>query len=197
FPIEAPSRRIDDPVRMYLTQMGEIPLLKRHEEIALAKKIELTRTAFRRKVLESDCGQSAAVEIIQQVREGSLPFDRTMKISTGENQAKQAVLQRLPGNLGTARKLMDLNQPDWQTLIHDRLSESAKAIIWRRIGQRQRKVVTLLEELALRTSRIIPEMRFRIDGPSERRFVAHGLHSDAFGHVGKGCYRSFSLGCRG
>src|SRR5262249_15393033 len=45
FPVEAPSRRIDDPVRMYLTQMGEIPLLTRSEEIGLAKKIELTRTA--------------------------------------------------------------------------------------------------------------------------------------------------------
>src|SRR6476660_4208810 len=40
---EASSKRIDDPVRMYLTQMGEIPLLTREQEIALAKKIELTR----------------------------------------------------------------------------------------------------------------------------------------------------------
>ena len=47
------SRRIDDPVRMYLTQMGEIPLLKREEEISLAKKIEVTRKRFRRKVLET------------------------------------------------------------------------------------------------------------------------------------------------
>src|SRR5438270_3261734 len=48
---EEDSRRIDDPVRMYLTQMGEIPLLKREEEISLAKKIEVTRKRFRRKVL--------------------------------------------------------------------------------------------------------------------------------------------------
>ena len=44
----------DDPVRMYLTQMGEIPLLDRGKEISLAKKIEVTRRWFRRKVLECD-----------------------------------------------------------------------------------------------------------------------------------------------
>ena len=32
----------DDPVRMYLTQMGEIPLLTRQEEIRLARRIEIT-----------------------------------------------------------------------------------------------------------------------------------------------------------
>jgi RNA polymerase primary sigma factor len=74
FPVEAPSRRIDDPVRMYLTQMGEIPLLTRTQEIALAKKIELTRLAFRRKVLEPDCSLAAAVEILQMVKEGTLPL---------------------------------------------------------------------------------------------------------------------------
>jgi RNA polymerase primary sigma factor len=39
----------DDPVRMYLTQMGEIPLLTRQQEIALAKEIEITRARFRRR----------------------------------------------------------------------------------------------------------------------------------------------------
>jgi RNA polymerase primary sigma factor len=45
------SRRIDDPIRMYLTQMGQIPLLTRKSEIALARKIEMTRMGFRRKML--------------------------------------------------------------------------------------------------------------------------------------------------
>ncbi len=37
------TEKIDDPVRMYLTQMGEIPLLTRDEEISLYQKIEITR----------------------------------------------------------------------------------------------------------------------------------------------------------
>ena len=35
----------DDPVRMYLTQMGEIPLLSRREEVTLARRIEETRAS--------------------------------------------------------------------------------------------------------------------------------------------------------
>src|SRR5262245_66613655 len=75
------SRRIDDPVRMYLTQMGNIPLLKRDEEIALAKKIEVTRKRFRRKVLECDGALHQVVETLKRVHTGELPFDRTVKVS--------------------------------------------------------------------------------------------------------------------
>ncbi len=77
---------------MFLTQMGEIPLLTREQEIALAKKIEITRKIFRSKVLESDYCLNAAVEILQQVDDGDLPFDRTMKISTAEDQADKGTI---------------------------------------------------------------------------------------------------------
>jgi len=71
------SRRIDDPVRMYLTQMGEIPLLTRDQEIGLAKKIEITRKRFRRKVLECDYALRLVVDVLKKVNSGELPFDRT------------------------------------------------------------------------------------------------------------------------
>ncbi len=51
---EAAALSSRDPIRMYLSQMGNIPLLSREREIFLAKQIEITRKRFRRTVLESD-----------------------------------------------------------------------------------------------------------------------------------------------
>src|SRR5256714_1475759 len=114
---EASTKRIDDPVRMYLTQMGEIPLLTREQEIELAKKIEITRKIFRSKVLESDYCLQAAVEILQQVDDGDLPFDRTMKISTAEDQADKGTIgQRIPLNLSSVRAMLQRNRDDWDGL---------------------------------------------------------------------------------
>ncbi|MCZ2400822.1 MAG: RNA polymerase sigma factor RpoD [Phycisphaerae bacterium] len=156
---EATARRIDDPVRMYLTQMGEIPLLAREEEIALAKKIELTRMAFRRKVLENDHCMQQAVDLMQAVADGRMPFDRTMKISTTESLAKATIVKRLPTNLATVRKLLELNQADWNLLREPRTPSATKRAAQDRIVQRRRRAVTLLEELPIRTSRITPMLR--------------------------------------
>ncbi|HEX8522649.1 MAG TPA: RNA polymerase sigma factor RpoD [Tepidisphaeraceae bacterium] len=153
---EASTKRIDDPVRMYLTQMGEIPLLTREQEIALAKKIEITRKIFRSKVLESDYCLQAAVDILQQVDEGDLPFDRTMKISTAEDQADKATIgQRIPMNLGSVRTMLLRNRDEWTTLRESK-NKKEQDELRLAIRRRRRRSVKLLEELSLRTSKVTP-----------------------------------------
>ena len=156
---EASTKRIDDPVRMYLTQMGEIPLLTREQEIALAKKIEITRKIFRSKVLESDYCLQSAVEILQQVDDGDLPFDRTMKISTAEdNPDKGTIGQRIPLNLESVRKMLTRNRDDWDALRDARLKRDQEEVRMA-IRRRRRRCVKLLEELSLRTSKVTPLMK--------------------------------------
>ncbi|MFP3938338.1 MAG: RNA polymerase sigma factor RpoD [Phycisphaerae bacterium] len=156
--LELDTRRIDDPVRMYLTQMGEIPLLTRDQEIALAKKIEMTRMHFRRRVLESDYCIQQAVEILSQVYAGDLPFDRTMKISTAENLSKETITERMPANLETVRMIIEANQADWAK-IKSTTSESQVRTLRKQLWRRRRRAAKLIEELSLRTSRIQPLMR--------------------------------------
>ena len=155
---EQGSKRIDDPIRMYLTQMGTIPLLTREEEIRLAKKIETTRMIFRRMVLESDYASQQAVEILDLVHEGNLPFDRTMRISTAEENAKEKVAARIPYNVRTIKKLLGLNREAWEQLIGD-ISDARRATIIVEMETRRRKMATLLEECCIRTGRIQPLLR--------------------------------------
>ncbi|HEV2294807.1 MAG TPA: RNA polymerase sigma factor RpoD [Tepidisphaeraceae bacterium] len=156
---EASTKRIDDPVRMYLTQMGEIPLLTREQEIALAKKIEITRKIFRSKVLESDYCLQSAVEILQQVDDGDLPFDRTMKISTAEDQADKGTIgQRIPINLNSVRVMLGRNRDEWEALRNNKNKKELEELNLA-IRRRRRRSVKLLEELSLRTSKVTPLMK--------------------------------------
>jgi RNA polymerase primary sigma factor len=156
------SRRIDDPVRTYLTQMGEIPLLNRENEISLARKIEVSRMAFRRKMLENDYCAKNSVEILQQVQQGGLSFDRTMKISTAENLIRSVIKKRLPQNLNTINALLAMNQTLLKEFIQSGDSPKAAPIL-RRLTRNRRRIATLLEELSLRTSRIAP-MKDKLHG---------------------------------
>jgi RNA polymerase primary sigma factor len=156
---EEDSRRIDDPVRMYLTQMGEIPLLRREQEIALAKKIEVTRKRFRRKVLECDGALSQVVETLRRVHQGDLPFDRTVKVSLTENLEKDKILQRMPHNLRTLEHLMAQNQDDFSKIIDPKTPDGEKMRLRRCLRIRRRKAVTLVEELSIRTQKVQPLMK--------------------------------------
>ncbi|MBN2592720.1 MAG: hypothetical protein JXA81_04365, partial [Sedimentisphaerales bacterium] len=150
---EEGARRIDDPIRMYLTQMGQIPLLTRNSEISLARKIELARMAFRRKMLQCDYCARNSLELLQQVHNGAVSFDRTIKVGTTHNMTKSVIKKRLPENIKTVDELLKINQGLFkQTLTNG--DESKVAL--KRLRRSKRKIATLLEELSLRTSRIQP-----------------------------------------
>lgn len=143
-----------DPIRMYLSQMGNIPLLTRDREIFLAKQIEVTRKRMRRHVLESDYALGQAVDIIEKVRRGELPFERTLRTSETEEVRKEQIEGRMEHNLRTLHYLRDQNLSDFQSIRDLPEDDPARLLIEERMDTRRVKMCSLCEELSVRTHRL-------------------------------------------
>jgi len=107
--------------------------------------------------LQNDYAIAQCVEVLEMVHEGDLPFDRTMKISTAEEDAKGKIAARIPFNLKTIKRLLELNREDWETLEENpRMAAGKRDEMEYRMALRRRKMATLVEELSLRTSKVQP-----------------------------------------
>ena len=141
---------------MYLSQMSEIPLLTRDEEVALAKRIEISRKRYRRSVMGCFFALKATLETLKRVDQGELPFDRTIKVSLTEQLTKEQIQQRMPHNFRTMDHLIAENERDFALLISKSVSKSEKQGARKRFLRRRTKLVQLVEELSLRSRRVSP-----------------------------------------
>jgi len=148
------DNHIDDPVRIYLMQMGEIPLLSRREEIAAAKRIERARTQFRHSVLATDYLLQAAIGLLEKIRDGRLRLDRTVEVSVTNLREKRHIMGLLNPNLKTLCHLIQQNQADFATAISKSHPRRERRKAWRRLVCRRNKAVRLIEEVGLRTQRL-------------------------------------------
>ena len=146
----------EDPVRMYLMQMGEIPLLTRQEEVSAAKRIELTRTDYRQWMLASDFMLQGATKLLEQVRDSKLRLDRTIEVSVTNASEKIAIMRRIGPNIKTLRQLLLRNHADYFTAINKSVPMNERRQAWKRLVCRRNKAVRLIEEMNLRTNRLEP-----------------------------------------
>jgi len=153
---ESDDRDLNDPVRMYLSQMGTIPLLTRDEEIRLAKSIELMSNGFRRKILESDLAIQQAIDVFENMGRNSQNFDRTVQTAGPQMLGRDEILDRLDGHLKTLRAIIERNKRDFEEVRRSRTSKELKLELDDGIRGRRRRAALLIEELGLRTRKIMP-----------------------------------------
>ncbi len=84
----------DDPVRMYLKEMGSVPLLTREEEVEISKRIEKAQWQVERIIMRFRYSAREAISIIASVVAGKDRFDKV--IAEKEIGDKQAYLELLP-----------------------------------------------------------------------------------------------------
>jgi len=87
---------LDDPVRMYLKQMGQVPLLTREQEVEISKRIEEAENMVQKHINRFGFTARAHLDLAQKLTEGRERFDRVIldkKIESRERYMK--ILPRL------------------------------------------------------------------------------------------------------
>jgi len=88
---EAKLDILDDPVRMYLKQMGQVPLLTREQEVEISKRIEDAEMNVQRHINRFGFIARAYLDLAQKLNEGRERFDRVIldkKIESRERYMK-------------------------------------------------------------------------------------------------------------
>ena len=82
---------LDDPVRMYLKQMGQVPLLTREQEVQISKRIEEAEHLVQQHINRFGFTAQAHLDLAQKLTEGQERFDRVIldkKIESRERYMK-------------------------------------------------------------------------------------------------------------
>src|SRR3972149_5575077 len=81
--------RVEDPVRIYMREMGAVPLLKREEEIVYAKRIEESRNELRGLPLTSPFAVVEVLRVVGRVRAGKSSLRDLIEEEAEEGQQEE------------------------------------------------------------------------------------------------------------
>lgn len=97
---------IEDPVKMYLRQMGQIPLLSREEEIRLAQEIEKAEDEYKEAVLSSPFIKDSVLSLANNMLVKELNLEEVTKEVSGVKKEQDALrkIERMTKKIKAARK---------------------------------------------------------------------------------------------
>ena len=76
--------------------------LSRQQEVDMAREMEDSRRRFRELLLDFDFVMRDAIQHLQRVHAGDLPFDRTIQVAVSDRLEKHQIQGRLPAQPGYA-----------------------------------------------------------------------------------------------
>ncbi len=93
------AESVEDPVRIYMREMGAVPLLKREEEIVYAKKIEDAGAELRTLTLSSPFAVRKVLRTIQKIKTGRATLKDLMEDVEDRSPFDEAVIKEVVTSL--------------------------------------------------------------------------------------------------
>ena len=127
--------QMEDPVRMYLKQMGQISLLTREQELELAKKIEEAEMRFRDSVFECRFCRKQILQLVNDILAKQVNIDEVVDIDPTEKIEKvvkkiQRLMKRLRGAKKTTNLVPLLTEFKFATSVVEDLAAGMKSLLY-------------------------------------------------------------------
>ena len=107
---------LDDPVRMYLKQMGQVPLLTREEEVAISKRIEKAELKAQDALFSTTLTLEFQNNVVQKLLNREERFDRV--VLDKKIESREAYFNSLPKLLEEAHRLGERIYAAWDSHIN-------------------------------------------------------------------------------
>ena len=153
-PVEAgASPRGEDPVRLYLKEIGKVPLLTAAQEVQIGRRIEVGQIALRRTLAGIPVAVTTLLEVGDKLRRGEIPADDVIVLAEGgELDAKELrpVLLAFGRLRRLERKIAQLNG----SLRDKRQSKTSRASRGKTIAAAREKIQKVVADMPLKPALI-------------------------------------------
>jgi len=164
-----PASKIDDPVRLYLMEMGKVPLLTREEEVMLAKQIEKGRHEITAAIARATVTAEDLHRIRARLEQGQVGLNDLLRANVDETDFEEQA-RAMRGTLETVDKCLVLYQEilDHREILEDpTLAPEETERLRKEIEKKRQTIAELLKKLDLNFS-LIEEIAERVKGTHDK-----------------------------
>ena len=139
---------LDDPVRMYLKQMGQVPLLTREQEVEISKRIEEAEIHSREAFNYFGCATAGYLDLVERLKGGRERFDRIINDKVVES--RDHYFKALPRTEAKIDRLHKEVGSHFCASIKARQTKSERENNQKALDQSRKKLSQQLDKLCLK-----------------------------------------------
>ncbi len=138
----------DDPIRMYLHQMGQVPLLTREQEVEICKRIEEAEITTRQTFNDLGVASELYLNLAQRLEGGRERFDRIVVDKLVED--REAYLEALPKVLKKIEKYKADLETSFADALKSRTTKAERDKLMKKCERVRAKQAELFEQLSFK-----------------------------------------------
>ncbi len=180
--LQASQTPSEDPVRLYLKEIGKVPLLKAQEEVTIGQRIESGQIALRRALGGIPLAVSKLLYVVDRLRHEELPLDDVILLPEGGEPEPEEVRPMLAAFARIRRLGREIERLESALAAKKARSRTTRANYHKWISQNRQAIQELLERLPLKPAlvdQIVADVRAHAkqmvatSNTKERRALEH------------------------